>query len=148
MVELYTTSEAAEIVGVAFHTFDWQVREGWYRPTEVGGRGARERWRWSFIDLFCVRLALELRRAGVRRGVIERAARYVKKVGPDGIQERPVLVIDGRRVWACRPGATLTVPPGVELRALDLRPGLARMCQTADRISARRQVKEKEEVGA
>jgi len=139
MSTLFTTREAAEIVGMTFATFDYHTRRGHFRPTEVQKRGGLESWRWSFIDLVCIRVGLELRRAGVKRPAVEKALRYLRMTGIDHIDERPFIVVDGLTAWAVSEGATIVPGEGRTVQVADLRPGIREMQKAADRVLRKRQ---------
>jgi len=131
---LLNTEQAARIAGVSFSGMHDLVARGLCRPTRIDDYRGRGVWKWDLLDVFILRLTLELRRKAVHARAVQKAARHLRRVGLDGIAGKPFLVIDGTRAWAVADGATITPGVGRTVQVTDLRPGLARMQRVAEEV--------------
>jgi DNA-binding transcriptional MerR regulator len=74
----FSTGEAVRLTGVPFRTMDYWAETGFITPSIAEARGTGTERRYAFKDLVTLRMARELREAGVSTQALRRAVAYLK----------------------------------------------------------------------
>ena len=129
----YSSSEAARLAGVSYRQLDYWARTGFIKPArDARGRGSARR--WGPLEVVQLRVAKELRDAGVSLQKVRRATAWLRKALPKVAAPLAelALVTDGQRVFYLSPNpgrlidvlaggqAVLTVPMGDILRKVNV----------------------------
>lgn len=110
----FSTEEAAKLAGVERAKIaNWQ-RTGFLRASVPASRRGVDR-RYSFRDLVAIRVAADLRKAGVSIQLLRKVVAYLR--ARDGLSAtealaRTNLVTDGQRVFEVDGDVTIQLPSG------------------------------------
>ena len=77
--ESFSTGEAVKITGVSFYNIDYWARTKFIPPSIAEAEGAGTERRYSFSDLLALRVARELREAGVSTRSLRRVVEFLRK---------------------------------------------------------------------
>jgi len=75
----FSTGQAVRITGVSFRNIDHWARTGFIVPSVAEARGTGTERRYSFSDLLALRVARELREAGVSTQSLRRVVDFLRK---------------------------------------------------------------------
>jgi len=76
--ESFSTGEAVKITGVSFYNIDYWARTKFIAPSIAEADGAGTERRYSFSDLLALRVAKELREAGVSTRSLRRIVDFLR----------------------------------------------------------------------
>jgi DNA-binding transcriptional MerR regulator len=76
--ESFSTGEAVKITGVSFYNIDYWARTKFIPPSIAEAEGAGTERRYSFSDLLALRVARELREAGVSTRSLRRVVEFLR----------------------------------------------------------------------
>jgi len=76
--ESFSTGEAVRITGVSFRNIDYWARTKFIAPSVAEARGTGTERRYSFTDLLALRVARELREAGVSTQSLRRVVDFLR----------------------------------------------------------------------
>jgi len=125
----YSSAQASRLAGVSYRQLDYWVRTGFIKPArDARGKGSARR--WGALEIVQLRVAKELRQAGVSLQKIRRATAWLRKALPrlSAPLADLALVTDGQGIFYLSPNpgrlvdvlaggqAVLTVPMGNMLR--------------------------------
>ena len=96
--DTFSTREAARISGVRYASLDYWARTGLIAPSVAEARGTGTERRYSFKDLVALRVARELRHAGISTNSLRAAISRVRGVA-NPLAESRILVIGTSVVW-------------------------------------------------
>jgi DNA-binding transcriptional MerR regulator len=74
----FSTGEAVRITGVSFRNIDYWARTKFIAPSIADARGTGTERRYSFSDLLALRVARELREAGVSTQSLRRVVEFLR----------------------------------------------------------------------
>lgn len=129
----YSSKEASSLAGVSYRQLDYWARTGFIKPARnARGRGSARR--WGPVEVVQLRVAKELRQAGVSLQKIRRATAWLRKALPKVAAPLADLafVTDGQRVFYLSPNpgklvdilaggqTVLAVPMGDMLRKVGI----------------------------
>ncbi len=135
--DLYTSDEAAEIIGLSWPMIDYLCKQNVLRPTvQSSGRGTGRR--WSFGDCLAARIGLEAVSRGIGWGSLRALVSCVARSRIDWTLQRPIAVLADNRAWLCGPDDPLPPDAGVVVLRCDLRPGIQELQRRAERVKAKR----------
>ncbi len=77
-MESFSTGEAVRITGVSFRNIDYWARTKFIAPSIADARGTGTERRYSFSDLLALRVARELREAGVSTQSLRRVVEFLR----------------------------------------------------------------------
>jgi predicted RNase H-like HicB family nuclease len=103
-MDYYSSAEASHLAGVSYRQLDYWARTGFVRPgRDARGRGSARR--WGPLEVVQLRVAKELRAAGVPLQRIRRATAWLRKALPKAAAPAADLafVTDGQRVFYLSP---------------------------------------------
>jgi DNA-binding transcriptional MerR regulator len=75
----FSTGEAVRVTGVSFRNIDYWARSNFIVPSIAEARGTGTERRYSFSDLLALRVARELREAGVSTQSLRRVVDFLRK---------------------------------------------------------------------
>ena len=81
----FSTGDAVRITGVSFRNIDYWARTKFIVPSVAEAKGTGTERRYSFSDLLALRVARELREAGVSTQSLRRPGVSANPKGLDGI---------------------------------------------------------------
>jgi DNA-binding transcriptional MerR regulator len=128
----YSSAEASRLAGVSYRQLDYWVRTGFIKPArDARGKGSARR--WGPLEVVQLRVARQLREAGVSLQKIRRATAWLRRALPRSTAPLAdlALVTDGQGIFYLSPNpgklvdvlaggqAVLTVPMGDMLREVD-----------------------------
>lgn len=114
--EIFSAGEAAQITGVSYRNIDHWARTKFIVPSVSEARGTGTERKYDFDDLVALRVARELRAAGISTQALRRVVNYLRE--KNGIQNplaRSRLVVVGadvRLVSGCEEMTSLLDKPG------------------------------------
>lgn len=114
-VEHFTTSEAAKLARLTVHKLETWERTGFLRASVPRAPAHGSPRSYTFRDVIALRIAGELRKAGVSLQMLRKVVDYLRK--RDGLSAmealaRTSLVTDGERVYEVAADVTIHVPSG------------------------------------
>ena len=77
-MESFSTGEAVRITGVSFRNIDYWARTKFIAPSIAEAQGTGTERRYSFLDLLALRVARELREAGVSTHSLRRVVEFLR----------------------------------------------------------------------
>ena len=120
----YTSPEAARLSGIAYGRLDYWARTGFLPPSVSDAHGRGTERLYSFTDVVALRVARELRDAGISLQALRQVTEYLRhRSGLEQPLSQTFLVTDGADVFE-RTGeahlSTLQRPGQVVLFVVDL----------------------------
>jgi len=110
----FSTEEAAKLAGVLVQRLtDWN-HDG-FIPASVPAKRRGVSRRYTFRDVVALRVAAELREAGISLQLLRRVVDYLRArdgLSATDVLSRTHLVTDGQRVYEVADEATIHVPSG------------------------------------
>jgi DNA-binding transcriptional MerR regulator len=104
----FTPRQVTRLTGVPYSTLNLWAKKGLVRPSIALGQGSGSERIYSFSDLIALKVAFELRKAGVTTRSIEKVVQFVRE--NEGL-EKPLsearLLVSGRDVLVVRNGQQL-----------------------------------------
>src|SRR5689334_19087539 len=76
--ESFSTGEAVRITGVSFRNIDYWARTKFIAPSIAEAQGTGTERRYSFSDLLALRVARELREAGISTRSLRRIVEFLR----------------------------------------------------------------------
>jgi len=94
----FSATEASRITKVPYATLDYWARTKLVRPSIADARGTGTDRRYSFKDLVALRVARELRNAGISTQALRNAIKHIRDL-PNPLAETRILAIGSSVVW-------------------------------------------------
>lgn len=138
----FTPRQVTRLTGVPYSTLNLWAKKGLVRPSIALGQGSGSERIYSFSDLIALKVAFELRKAGVTTRSIEKVVQFVRE--NEGL-EKPLsearLVVSGRDVLVVRNGQQLVsalTKPGQSCLSfvVDLPRTLGELVRAAEAVDA------------
>jgi DNA-binding transcriptional MerR regulator len=104
--KVFTARQAARVAGVSYSTIAYWDRTRFLQPSVQGGKGSRGERIYSYEDLVALRVAHQLRQAGISLQSLRRVVRLLGGANVAACLAEERLVTDGRDLYERR-GAVL-----------------------------------------
>ncbi len=98
MLEGFSGTAAAEIVGITYRQLDYWARTDLVRPTMLDAAGSGSRRRYGYRDLLELKVIKSLVDAGIKLEMVRESFAYVREVLGDDITTVNVIFAGGRSV--------------------------------------------------
>ena len=106
----YTAGQAAKVTGLKYATVDYWDRSGFLSPSVAGAQGKGSDRAYNFQDLIALRVARQLREAGISLQALRKIVRFLRKhKGLSSPLAETYLVTDGHDVFEKQGDAVLSV---------------------------------------
>jgi DNA-binding transcriptional MerR regulator len=114
VIQHFLPDEAAKLAGLSLERLmDWQ-KSGFLQASIRAPRRGSTRF-YTFADLVALRVAVELRDAGVSLQMLRKVVSYLRQregLSATEVLAKTNLVTDGARVYELAKGATIQIPSG------------------------------------
>jgi DNA-binding transcriptional MerR regulator len=77
-MEGFRAKQTVALTGVPYRTLDYWARSGFLVPSIMDAAGIGTKRRYAFRDLIALRVAIELRRAGISQQSLRQVVRYIR----------------------------------------------------------------------
>jgi DNA-binding transcriptional MerR regulator len=104
----FGAGDASRLSGVAIANLDYWARSGFLPPSLQEGRGKGSQRRYSFQDLVALRVAGQLREAGISLQALRRVIAHLRARGVDQPLASTYLVSDGKDVYEVHGDAAIS----------------------------------------
>ena len=98
MLDGFSGTAAAEIVGITYRQLDYWARTDLVRPTMVDAAGSGSRRRYGYRDLLELKVIKSLVDAGIKLEMVRESFHYVREVLGDDITTVNVIFAGGKSV--------------------------------------------------
>lgn len=106
--QVFSTGKVARLSGLPYGTLNYWAKSGFIQPSIAQAEGTGSVRLYDFTDLVALKLAKELRKAGISLQSLREVVRYLRRRGQKKALGDVFLVSDGKEVYERRGGELIS----------------------------------------